>query len=179
MSASESPAELIDRLRREREHRRLSIEHLDRRRRELASRERARDRKATVHFLKKKADAQKEAAARKHYRIDPRIIAIEKHELSLWANPILAKLGFATYDAYIASGFWKRIRLRVLEFYNWTCRDCGRTAHQVHHVRYTPENLAGKTLVGMIALCYGCHLRRHGITKFAHGRRSARREHKD
>lgn len=72
---------------------------------------------------------------------------------------------------------WQRLRLKVLDFDNWTCVDCSsstKTLH-VHHLfylrdhepwEYDPEDL--------VTLCDGCHERREAA--MIHLRRSLRHQ---
>lgn len=72
-------------------------------------------------------------------------------------NAILKRLGYATYADYLASPVWAAIRLRVLNRDCWKCRGCNREASQVHHHAYTVQNLIGKELRSLSAICRRCH----------------------
>ena len=56
---------------------------------------------------------------------------------------------------------WKRLRKKVYERDNWTCRNCGKKCNgrvriQCHHI--TAERLGGlDTMSNLITLCLSCH----------------------
>lgn len=141
----------------------LATRHAERRRRELASRDRVQDKRSTVQFLHAKAEAQRKATEAERFRLDPRAIEIEKHDLNKFCPAALIALGFSSYDEYLGSPLWLSIRRRVLEFFEGKCADCRRDASQVHHLRYNIANLSGRSLKGLLALCKRCHCRRHQI----------------
>lgn len=68
----------------------------------------------------------------------------------------LLELGFDTYEAYLASDLWRRIRRAVLNRDRKRCR-CGAKATQVHHRRYAKSDLSGQTLLYLVAICEPCH----------------------
>lgn len=70
---------------------------------------------------------------------------------------ILEKLGFGSYDKYLESALWKKIRLQVLQKQNYKCSVCGERANQVHHCSYNENNLSGKNLNSLVAVCRDCH----------------------
>ncbi len=72
---------------------------------------------------------------------------------------ILGLMGFKTYDLYLKSYLWKKIRVQVFETHGrrcWICRKRG-TATQVHHEYYTAQNLSGDTVSGLRTICPSCH----------------------
>ena len=70
---------------------------------------------------------------------------------------ILNEMGFASYAAYLQSALWKEIR-RDVRLWGMKCPICtGRKATQVHHIDYTPENLAGVDLHLLMPICRQCH----------------------
>ncbi len=69
---------------------------------------------------------------------------------------VLMELGFDTYEAYLYSDLWKRIRRAVLDRDRHRCK-CGSKATQVHHRRYAKVDLAGSTLKFLVAICRPCH----------------------
>src|SRR3990167_11031287 len=75
-------------------------------------------------------------------------------------NELLLSLGFKDYRTYLRSALWKDIRIRKLEL-DSECFACGRGAEstivQVHHGKYTRENLLGNTLNDLYTVCSGCH----------------------
>lgn len=72
-------------------------------------------------------------------------------------DKIVAKIGFASYRDYLRSELWTGIRDRVLSQAK-KCRCCKESAPQcVHHHTYTKQNLSGRTLANLVALCNECH----------------------
>lgn len=67
----------------------------------------------------------------------------------------LETMGYYCYQDYLESSDWKRIRKQVLK--DATCVGCGNSPTQVHHEKYTLQNLAGTTLDGMKPICRSCH----------------------
>ena len=72
-------------------------------------------------------------------------------------EPTFAKLGFASYDAYLKSSLWRRIRRRVLKRDESKCRRCKGTADLVHHLSYAIAALRGDADHLLVSLCDGCH----------------------
>lgn len=79
-------------------------------------------------------------------------------------NEILARMGYPTYAAYLASPLWARVRRAFFNDVEWgflggdrPCYSCGAHATQVHHGRYTKKNLTGESLRHLYALCRRCH----------------------
>jgi hypothetical protein len=56
-------------------------------------------------------------------------------------NKVLAGLGFASYEDYLASPLWAEIRERKLAAEGRRCFACGKVATQVHHGDYERETL--------------------------------------
>jgi len=72
----------------------------------------------------------------------------------------IKKLGFITYQNYLKSGIWKKIRKEKLDEKNYRCFYCGVIANEVHHTRYTKPVLLGLGdyyLSGLVVLCRNCH----------------------
>lgn len=68
--------------------------------------------------------------------------------------------GFASYGAYLASGYWAGIRARVLARDGHRCVFCrSRKNLQVHHDRY--EFLGSERLEFLKTICGQCHRRIH------------------
>ncbi len=63
-----------------------------------------------------------------------------------------------SYQQYLRSEEWKRIRRTVLRRDKYRCRSCGRTARQVHHGSYSTAVKLGQDLSQLFSLCGGCHL---------------------
>lgn len=77
---------------------------------------------------------------------------------------IVEKLGFSGYKQYLKSKLWMEIRIRVLDEKGGVCR-CGRLATEVHHEKYTQDNLSGLSLDYMHPICKACHKELHSIWK--------------
>lgn len=85
----------------------------------------------------------------------------------------LSSLGFASYDAYLESELWARIRQRAFTRWGRSCRGCGGPAIQLHHSNYSLAVLDGTRLDGLWPVCRDCHKDIHqGTTsiKEANGR---------
>lgn len=68
----------------------------------------------------------------------------------------LAQLGFRSYGEYLGSDLWQKVRKRAMKRCKWRCKVCGETANQIHHSRYHKNDLTGKTLKNLHAIC-GTH----------------------
>lgn len=71
-------------------------------------------------------------------------------------NALLEDFGFKNYQAYLHGGLWKSIRRNKLAA-DPECYGCGREANQVHHGKYTLENLSGLSDEHLYSLCGRCH----------------------
>jgi hypothetical protein len=71
----------------------------------------------------------------------------------------LRNLGYSSYAEYLASSTWKEIRSRVFKIKGRTCFLCGGPATQVHHNRYSADDLIGRTIKFLFPICEGCHKR--------------------
>lgn len=69
----------------------------------------------------------------------------------------LIQLGFKTYDDYLASDLWLRIKAEVLERDRGICKTCGKAAYTAHHVTYGLAVMLGQDLSQLISICRGCH----------------------
>lgn len=75
-------------------------------------------------------------------------------------NDIVKRLGFKAYGEYLKSPLWTSIRERVLWGNKPCCvEDCHRIANQVHHSKYTYDNLSGRATDFMHPVCKQCHNR--------------------
>jgi hypothetical protein len=73
-------------------------------------------------------------------------------------NKRLARESLAgSYKEFLQSDLWREIRGRVLKRDGGLCRICGEKATQIHHTNYSAANLSGRSIVGMFAICGGCH----------------------
>lgn len=69
----------------------------------------------------------------------------------------LTELGFGSYQQYLASDLWKKIRARVYRVKGKDCYLCGSPATELHHNRYHRNDLLGKRLKYIHPLCRTCH----------------------
>lgn len=67
-------------------------------------------------------------------------------------------MGFKDYKDYLKSELWASIRSKVLAA-NPNCFSCGRKATQVHHGKYRKNDLEGRELRSLFAVCGGCHFK--------------------
>jgi len=70
---------------------------------------------------------------------------------------VVLRLGFATYQEYLASSMWKDIRETVLLRDKCKCKLCGSAATQVHHLSYSYKSMSGKALYLLLSVCSACH----------------------
>jgi hypothetical protein len=85
----------------------------------------------------------------------------QKHIISLARsytnrNDILSDLGYSNYLEYLSSDLWKHTSKSFL-IINPNCCICLTKANQVHHTKYTTENLLGISYDGLVPICYKCH----------------------
>jgi 5-methylcytosine-specific restriction endonuclease McrA len=64
-------------------------------------------------------------------------------------------------NVYLKSDAWQRKRYVVLKRDNWTCKNCGRPATQVHHTRYAKRNIGKEPIHWLVSLCGACHQKIH------------------
>jgi len=76
-------------------------------------------------------------------------------------NRVARELGFWCYRDYLKSDLWAEIRGRILPT---SCYKCGANADQVHHTRYTAENMRGDNEGGLRPVCIPCHAPLHNGT---------------
>lgn len=72
-------------------------------------------------------------------------------------DEILASLGYHDYENYRSRALWTRIKNRVLERDDSTCRRCRGKADRVHHRSYSREALEGRDDSQLASICEGCH----------------------
>lgn len=70
---------------------------------------------------------------------------------------ILRRLGFGSYEIYLQSDLWKRIRAAVFAEYGWRCVRCGCEAHEIHHKGYGERTMTGESLSALVPICGECH----------------------
>lgn len=71
-------------------------------------------------------------------------------------NRLLLSMGFGSYQEYLRSPLWQGIRRAVLHG-RPACVRCGGRSALAHHVRYTRENLSGRSMDGLVPMCWDCH----------------------
>jgi 5-methylcytosine-specific restriction endonuclease McrA len=72
-------------------------------------------------------------------------------------NNNLSFLGFSSYRDYLASELWDSIRFRVFMEKGTACTVCKMPASQVHHNRYSIDDLDGSTIEELHPICGNCH----------------------
>ncbi len=68
---------------------------------------------------------------------------------------VLSSMGFDSYQDYLKSTLWARIRSRTL-LKSQVCCVCDGPATQVHHGRYELRDLDGSDAM-LFSICPGCH----------------------
>lgn len=79
---------------------------------------------------------------------------VEESYLTRWL--VIRTMGFKTYEEYLASDLWKRIRTKVLAA-GKRCRKCHRRAVAVHHLSYRRNVMKGKDPTQLVPICKDCH----------------------
>lgn len=69
----------------------------------------------------------------------------------------LRQLGFATYEDYLASDLWQRIRIEVFKLRGGFCMVCREPAQEVHHASYNKPVMQGADIKPLYPLCKKCH----------------------
>jgi hypothetical protein len=78
--------------------------------------------------------------------------------------PRLKKIGYASYDAYLASKHWQDFRRRYADSgLPMTCACCGVKASSLHHCTY--RNLGRETFKDVIPVCRPCHVAIHECSR--------------
>jgi hypothetical protein len=78
-----------------------------------------------------------------------------------WLADRLAALGFESYDAYLASAHWRRVRRRIERAVPARCVVCGTTRRvELHHRHYFSLGNEGPDAVEW--RCRKHHLQAHG-----------------
>lgn len=83
-------------------------------------------------------------------------------------NLLLRRMGYSSYQEYLASDRWQRIRERVLRLRGRVCQRCGNPGSVVHHQLYHIKVLQGSSLRGLRVLCRECH----EFVEFEEGRKT-------
>lgn len=72
-------------------------------------------------------------------------------------DTILAQMGFESYQQYLGSEKWAKIRARAIKKNHGRCCRCGLQATQVHHSKYDRRTLSGQSLKHLWPVCRDCH----------------------
>lgn len=75
--------------------------------------------------------------------------------LNTFGNPDYKK----KYNEYINSGSWREKRDKIMLRDNYTCKECGGEANEVHHLTY--DRLCNELDEDLVALCRACHKDKH------------------
>jgi hypothetical protein len=67
-----------------------------------------------------------------------------------------------SYQDYIQSPAWEKLRKKAFSRANGKCELCGEKAENVHHVQY-PKHFKDDCLENLVAVCQKCHRLCHGI----------------
>lgn len=71
---------------------------------------------------------------------------------------------FTSYDQYIRSDWWRRLRTHTLNYLSNKCEFCGAPAKNVHHIRYPRfKRLGSENIKSLCAVCTRCHDVAHGF----------------
>ena len=73
-------------------------------------------------------------------------------------DEVLSQMGFPSYDDYLRSPLWARIRARVMKSCGELCI-CGQSATEIHHRSYKRRYMEGrgKVTTFLTAICRKCH----------------------
>lgn len=81
-------------------------------------------------------------------------------------NKSLEILGFSTYEEYLNSDVWKKIRKKVLKRNCYKCQACGSVNNlNVHHTRYGYKVLQSGKGGGLYVLCNRHHKKVHQLVR--------------
>lgn len=69
----------------------------------------------------------------------------------------LKKMGFSTYQDYLADPMWGAIKRRCLQLADGKCKICGKAAQTAHHIGYGKDTLLGLNQNALVAVCGRCH----------------------
>lgn len=72
------------------------------------------------------------------------------------------------YHAHLASNKWQELRGKIWDRESGICEGCrSEPIEHVHHLTYA--HMGDEFLFELMGLCFGCHLRVHGVQKFKQG----------
>jgi len=63
------------------------------------------------------------------------------------------------FNTYLKSDEWYHKRQLIMEYYNWTCQECGAEAKDLHHITY--DNIFKEKFEDLQPLCRNCHTKKH------------------
>ena len=66
-------------------------------------------------------------------------------------------------NEYLKSDDWQRKRYVVLKRDGWKCVYCGSKATQVHHTKYSKNNIGKEPIEWLESICNTCHKNVHGL----------------
>ena len=72
-------------------------------------------------------------------------------------NTLLLRMGFTSYDNYLAGVLWAEIRDAVVNRDSHTCKLCDNKSEVVHHIDYEEATMRGESLDGLVSVCCRCH----------------------
>jgi hypothetical protein len=78
-----------------------------------------------------------------------------------FATEAFPALGFQTYQDYLASPLWRRIKAEELLKAGRRCAACKSETGIVHHRDYRPRVLLGDDRSALVVLCEPCHTEVH------------------
>ncbi len=70
---------------------------------------------------------------------------------------VLLSLGFRTYQHYLQSKLWARLRSSAFMLARGKCKLCGSRPDVIHHVSYSRDTLLGNEMDNLAAVCRACH----------------------
>lgn len=81
-------------------------------------------------------------------------------------NKLLKERGFDSYDDFLKSDIWKKIKLKASKREHFKkCYSCGSFKNiQLHHLEYTKKMFLIR-LTGIVPLCGICHLKNHELSR--------------
>ena len=75
----------------------------------------------------------------------------------------LRALGYASYDSYLKSPHWTRVKRRYRASKRPQRCFCGDPHYQLHHISY--ERISNERLTDLVALCDRCHSMLHQLVR--------------
>lgn len=79
-------------------------------------------------------------------------------------KPKVNKYQKLSYQEYLKTAYWQKVRKRVIRKYRGKCQKCGyKYARTVHHIKYVERGTENRKLEVLTLLCNFCHMDEHGI----------------